>query len=173
MRIFYAITFTKATKKVLNSYTQNIKKDSFKGKFTLMDNLHLTLEFIGEVNSNDIYRYKKILKKLPRKRLNLKANTLGRFKKKGGDIVWVGIKNNPSLITLVSNLIRELSLIGHYPQFEKYTPHITLGRGISIDSLTSFTKSFDLEIYSIALMESTRIDNILIYKPVYELKFIE
>lgn len=174
MRLFYAITLSNSCKTYIDSYNKALKEKSLKGKFTNRDNFHLTLEFIGEVEKSDLNKFKNILYKLPNKKVSLRTKSIGKFKKRGGDIVWISLERSKPLENLVNKLIKRLEVVGHMPQFKEYTPHITLGRGVVFDNLP--LPKLDpviLEVDSIALMESKRVDNRLIYKPVYEVKFIE
>lgn len=51
MRLFVAINFNDEMKKGLAGVTETLRVNAVKGNFTLTDNLHLTVEFIGETRN--------------------------------------------------------------------------------------------------------------------------
>ncbi len=48
MRLFYAITFEETVRRRLSDIQNALRTQTMRGNFTLFDNLHLTLVFIGE-----------------------------------------------------------------------------------------------------------------------------
>ena len=49
MRLFIAINFDDSFKTGLLNIINTLKRNGIKGNFTLSDNLHLTLVFLGEI----------------------------------------------------------------------------------------------------------------------------
>lgn len=56
MRLFYAINFDDTVKKRLSDIQNALRARAVRGNFTLPDNLHLTLAFIGEVAQEKVVR---------------------------------------------------------------------------------------------------------------------
>jgi len=56
VRIFIAIDFDKNTKSYFQDIKNKLDNHSIKGRFTHMDNFHLTLQFIGELEQHSIPR---------------------------------------------------------------------------------------------------------------------
>jgi len=54
MRLFIAINFSSETKKQLMALCDELRKTSIQGRFSLQENLHLTLAFIGEYSSKQV-----------------------------------------------------------------------------------------------------------------------
>ena len=54
MRTFIAIEFDNETKKNITQLQNKIKNDCKKGNFTVKDNLHLTMHFLGEIEQEDL-----------------------------------------------------------------------------------------------------------------------
>lgn len=170
MRLFYALTFYPEDQQKLALYRDQIANIAEKGKFTLTDNLHLTLEFIGQVSPGDLKQYVNILDNLTYLPKTLNIHSVGTFTKKNKDIVWLGIKKNEVLIKLQKQLLCELEEIGYEPEKGKYKPHITLGRQVVLqDSGEININTIDIPIRSIALMESKRINNRLTYTVIDEI----
>lgn len=51
MRLFIAIDLNNEIKDILNHSIQELKRNSVSGNFTPLENLHLTVVFIGETNN--------------------------------------------------------------------------------------------------------------------------
>lgn len=170
MRIFYAITLSDKTKMKMAHYRDELCKYTTKGRFTSTENFHLTLEFIGEVKQSDLPMYEEILDHLYVDNLNMTIDHIGLFKKKKGDVLWLGLKKNPELTRLQNNLKMLLETYEVSVEARKYHPHITLGRQVNL-SITASDYVFppmELEAKSIALMISHRVNDKLLYEPIYE-----
>ncbi len=172
MRVFYAVTFQDKSKEKLREVKNIIVKNSEKGRFTDYKNYHITLEFIGEVDNDGLIKLKDILKELTTFPKILNFNKIGNFKRRGGDIVWIGIEDNPALNKLNKELKNLLESRGFETDKRKFTPHLTIGR--KIEMKTSYESihlhAISAKVKSIALMESKREKGKLIYRPIIEIK---
>lgn len=180
MRVFIAIEFEDYIKDELWKSREKVKELSLKGNFTAKDNFHLTLKFIGEANSNQIDKLKSAINEVAQNRIKFSLNfkDIGSFKKGNKEIIWVGIKRDERL----ENLHKDLENILEKSNFEKdersYRPHITLGRQIVLkDKNLKLSENViipkeKIEVTKISLMESTRVDGKLVYRPLY-ICFIE
>ena len=61
MRLFIAINFNNETRSRLLALCDELRANSRGGNFTSMENLHLTLVFIGEVSPKKVDKIKAIL----------------------------------------------------------------------------------------------------------------
>jgi len=172
MRVFYAITFQEKTKEKLKEIKNIIEKNSKKGRFIDHEKYHITLEFIGEVDSDRLETLKDILNELTNFPKVLNFDKIGNFNRPGGDIVWLGIVDNPTL----NKLNEELKSLLEGKEFKtdkrKFTPHLTIGRKVEME--TSYEAihlhSISAKVKSIALMESKRKKGKLVYQPIDEIK---
>ncbi|MCH4886605.1 RNA 2',3'-cyclic phosphodiesterase [Acidaminobacter sp. JC074] len=173
MRVFYAITFTEKTKEKLSFYRDSLSNHALKGKFVTKDNIHLTLEFIGEIKQADLAVYEEVLDHLSHDSFPLVCNHVGEFPKKNKSVLWLGLKDSPDLIRLQKNLRKLLEVYDLPFEKRKYHPHITMGRQVILDIQTNdfMIPPLDLEIKSLALMHSHRVKDILTYEPIYEIEF--
>ncbi|SHJ76166.1 RNA 2',3'-cyclic phosphodiesterase [Paramaledivibacter caminithermalis] len=171
MRVFYAVTFHKETKERLFEYRNMVVKHSIKGRFTSLNNFHLTLEFIGKVNSKELSLLVDILYKLKHPPKQLIISHIGSFKRKNKEIIWLGIDKNWELIRLQKEL-RNLLMKNEFEiDNRSYRPHITIGRQIvRKDSIKEIiVNPIQVPIRSIALMESKRVGEKLVYEPLKEI----
>ncbi len=171
MRVFYAVTLNQATKEKLAEYRDMVAENSIKGSYTSLNNFHLTLEFIGEIEQNRLALLIDALHKLKNFPKELDIYKLGSFKRKNKEIVWAGIKRNEELILLQKELRKLLSNSGFNFDNRDYTPHITLGRQIVRQQPLENIEFERIKgpVKSIALMESKRVDGELVYGVIEEM----
>ena len=175
MRMFIAIEFEEEIKDYLENMQNVIKENSKKGNFTKKENFHITLRFIGEVNKGDIPLLAAAVDEaaVRNKAFNITINQAGAFPKGNTCIAWAGIENSKELSRLYSSLENALEKQGFRRDKKGYTPHITLGREVAINSNPKlfFQKLIvDKKVISvtkISLMESKRIGPNLVYSPVH------
>ena len=172
MRVFYALTFEDKYKEQISYYRDIIANISAKGRFIETSNIHLTLEFIGDVRQDELDDLIDVLDSLTLSPIELTASYLGAFRKKNRDIIWLGLDSNKQLDLLVKQLRKLLSSKEYKIENQKYVPHITLGRQIIFhDNLEEFKiNPIKIPIKSIALMESKRVHDKLVYEPICELE---
>lgn len=175
MRVFFAVEFTDSVKSYLQTIQQEVKKVSRAGNFTLFDNFHLTLRFIGESGPSS---RKKLMQAVDAaacrtEPFRISLQGLGHFPRGGKHIIWVGIAACPQLNNLYNCLEEELAARGVPREQRAYAPHITLGREVVLDKAFSditasvMLKGLTVPVDRISLMQSTRIDNRLKYLPIY------
>jgi len=95
-------------------------------------NLHLTLAFLGNVESRRIAGIQDLLDKAPARYLPITARFggLGSFpNQKRPRIIWLGVmEGSKELIGLAEDLNRGLEILGFEPERKRFAPHLTLGR---------------------------------------------
>lgn len=104
--------------------TENIK---WEGK----EKLHLTLKFLGDIDSEMIGPYSKSLEKITDayESLNLSFSEFGVFKRRNElKILWVGLKNNPKLFQMVDEIESSFAEFGFEKERRNFKSHITLLR---------------------------------------------
>jgi len=99
------------------------KKFIFKGKYTELENLHLTLKFLGEIDDARIREVRERLKRVEVSRFDVKLGKVGVFSKKVLRIIWVELLG-------VSGLQEEVdkALDGLFGKEERFMSHITIAR---------------------------------------------
>ena len=152
MRLFIAIEFDNKILSSLKKVQEDMKACGLRGRYTREENLHLTLAFIGEYGNPD-----KVLDAMEAadfKELTIEIDGMGNF----GDLYWVGLKDNPQLISFVKRLRKNLSDEEIPFDRKKFSPHITLvRRGEFIHGKASLPRSLPkmkMNVKSIALVKS-------------------
>lgn len=174
-RIFISIEFQENIKNYLKEIQNQVLKESEKGNFTIIENFHLTLKFIGETKIDKLEEMERAIDKADscETSFNLYFDKLGEFKKGNASVIWVGIKSSEILNNLYMNLEKALGEINIKPELKKFTPHITIGRQVVLkeDFYKVMNKikieNIEIIVNKISLMESIRIDGQLKYIPIY------
>ena len=162
MRLFTAINFTPEIKTALLNNISQLKTSSLYGNFTTENNLHLTINFIGETDRlKDI---KEAMSEINIQPFTLSLGNTGVFRKSGGDIHWIGIEKNPELGNLHKLLSDSLRSRGFSLENRDYMPHITLGREVVLKFAPAFiSEKLSMTVSHISLMNSERIKGKLAY----------
>lgn len=91
--------------------------------------LHLTLKFIGDVESSVLLDIEEKLSTVDFSAFQLNLKGMGVFPPRGNPrVLWIGIAETEKLTTLRNNIEKSLSEIGIPRSKKKYTPHITTAR---------------------------------------------
>lgn len=175
MRIFIGIELPQEIEEYLELIQQKVKTECVSGNFTRKENFHLTLRFIGETEVGQIKALKQALDNAVSnfRSFNLSLSQLGQFRRGNKHIIWVGLKPESALDSLHSSIETALVAIGYPKESRGFSPHITLGREVVfMKDFNSFGQhvricSKTVPVNRIILFESTRINGVLTYKPLY------
>jgi len=141
MRSFIGIDFSRELKKSIADFQSELKKYADSGRWKYVDNFHLTLKFLGEI---DLTQMGAVIGKLSevcegRKSFILKPENLGFFLGNGNlRVLWLALGGDmDSLKALQKDIDLSLTEIGFKPEKRPFTPHITIGQDVI------FNESFD------------------------------
>ena len=85
LRLFVALNFDWTVKARLYHLEELVKSQALQGNFTLPENLHLTLAFLGEVPAGRLGEVRAILKQVPFAPVKLEISGCGAFGSRGCD----------------------------------------------------------------------------------------
>lgn len=160
MRLFIGIKMDDLAKKKINNYFKLFYENSVRGNYTKINNLHMTLVFLGEVDEERVSKLKDIIKSINLDTNELHLTKISLLK----EILICNIEKSVEINNMYLNLCDELKknnfLFDNHPLY----PHITLirrvenyGKFLNVDM--NITSKFE----KISLFESKRINNELIY----------
>ena len=170
MRLFIAINFNNDTRSRLLALRDELREQSERGRYSLPENLHLTLVFLGECDGKQAASVKSVLDTVGFKPFDIAVDCIGRFKRYGGDIWWAGLQESKPLIALQADLTGKLIASGLTLEKRKYSPHVTLGRDVETDATPRSIEPFGETVSNIDLMKSERIGGKLTYSIIYTKK---
>ena len=163
MRLFIAIKFTEDIRLFLDKLAKELKAHSASGTFTLKENYHLTLAFIGETDRcRDL---KRILNTISFDRFDIRFSGSGNF----GDIQWVGLERSDPLDRLAGIIKQKLISEGFDIDRKPFRPHITLARKCVPDKgFRLSVPETDMTCTAVSLMDSSRINGRLTYTEIFK-----
>ena len=176
MRVFVAIEFEDELKEYFSTIQKGVMQSSRKGNFTDKNNFHLTLSFMGEVETTEINSLILAIEEIASrtKKFQLELSHLGFFPKGNSSIVWIGTKESTALSKLFQGLQKALQKQGFPKERGGLKPHITLGREIDLKEKFDIIKERNpldnnkkIDVSTISLMESKRVGAKLVYVPLF------
>lgn len=127
-RLFVAVDLPDSVKDQLNRLKTNIPTARWVKPFQL----HITLRFLGaDVPEKAIDPIKDALTTVDAPAFELQLHGVGTFpggKRKPPRVLWVGVKRQPELKRLYTQVEAVLEPLGYMPEDRKFSPHITLAR---------------------------------------------
>ncbi len=176
IRTFIAIKITAGEK--LSELTSELKKSLNNEEIRWVDinNLHLTLRFLGETNTQQVTEVINLLESVSQDyqvfQFGLKG--VGFFKSNGQPrVLFFDVENDLILKQLVSEIEGGLVKSGFPAEEKTFNPHLTIGRIKSISDKEGFKslvhRFIDTEIQQVTVTEIIYYQSILNYEgPVYK-----
>lgn len=171
MRLFIAINFSDKNLGILSDAAGILRENSSKGNFTRTENFHLTFAFLGEVPEAKVSGVRRAINQAVNgiAPFDFSIGGLGRFKRTGGDIYWLGVEKKRELFALANNLKQTLKDNGYTIDDKPFKPHLTLGREVILNCDPKNITMPNLTCHAgrISLMKSERIRGVLTYTEIY------
>ena len=148
-----------------------------KGKFTELENLHLTLKFLGELSDTEVRAVKELLKGIKFEPFELEFGGLGVFSEKFIRIIWLGVKSKE-----IFDLQRRVDIVLEkiFPREYQFMGHVTIARPKKVEQRKMFLEELNkievpklkLKIDRIHLRESKLSHDGAHYKNILEIPSI-
>ena len=168
MRLFVAINFGNSTVGRLLDLCEILRAVSSRGNFSLPENLHLTLAFLGECDARQTAAIKSAMDQVTFAPFELAIERTGLYRRDDGDLWWAGVREDRQLLDMQRLLADKLNAEGFAVEKRKYSPHITLGRKVSANVAPRPVAPFGEMVTRIDLMKSERINGKLTYTAIYK-----
>jgi RNA 2',3'-cyclic 3'-phosphodiesterase len=131
-RAFLAIELSDEIHSALASLLINLQSKIPSGvRWVPVNNIHLTIKFLGEIPDDRIESLKKeLLMFFPNiSHFPISVSNLGVFPSyMNPRIIWVGVQNNPSLQQMAAECERVTQINGIPNEVRPFSPHLTIGR---------------------------------------------
>ncbi|MCM1989563.1 RNA 2',3'-cyclic phosphodiesterase [Oceanirhabdus seepicola] len=177
MRIFIGIPLSHELKEFLRKMQTEIENNCNRGRFTKSENLHITLNFLGELNESKAGEIEKIIKNIVRKfnGFNIVVKGIGFFENNNKRLYFAKIEQNDKLVRLQKELSNELSKIGLYSERRAYKPHITLGRNVELvdgyNTESMENNCFEDQVKQVTIFESLFLKDGVEYNELFTERF--
>lgn len=173
IRLFIALNFDNEVKAQIKEVIYKVKSNSIHGRFVNEEHMHLTLEFLGEIKDERVGLIKEIMDDLEFGAFSFSLTKIGYFKRREGNIYWLGIEDNDILLNLQKKLHQSLIDKGFELEDREYKPHITIGREVKLEDsfntneLNNVAGKIKIDINKVDLMKSEFVNGRLIHSVVY------
>lgn len=133
VRAFVAAEIPPAIQRALGQISADLQSE-MKGlplRWVPVENIHLTLKFLGETSEENITPIIGIMGKLTQKvtSMEVSLNGFGVFPNRHRpNVIWVGLEIPETLFDLQRRLEAETSRLGYQPEARVFSPHLTLAR---------------------------------------------
>ena len=130
MRLFVALEIPAEVRKTIAALVQELREVEPQAKWIRAENLHVTLKFIGEVESSKAAEICAVLSEMCANReVSVQFQGLGFFPSEYiPKVLWAGITESSELPSLAAQIDKRLSEIGIPAQTRIFSPHLTLAR---------------------------------------------
>lgn len=173
IRLFIALNFNHGVKAQINQIINRVQSNAIRGKFVKEEHMHLTVEFLGEIERDRLDLIKGAMDALDFEAFTLNLTQIGYFKRPEGNIYWLGIKENDTLLKINQKLHQSLIDQGFTLEDRAYRPHITIGRrvklkdGFNTDEVKDLVGKIEIAIDQVDLMKSETVNGRLVYSVLY------
>ncbi len=152
-------------------------------KLVELENMHITLKFLGDTNEDNIENIYHIIQNSIQdiQPFSIQLKGTGVFpNQKYIKVIWVGIEKTEKMSLISSSLNAQLSTLGFKEEKRGFKPHLTIGRvksAIGKDQLISIIDKYREVIFDeiivdcIYLKKSTLTPQGPIYETIKEIKF--
>lgn len=170
LRAFIAIKLPVELQNAISRSIGQLKKASGNScvRWVPEENIHLTLNFLGDVPPSNVDLIKQMLSAEANKhpRFQISVGRLGAFpNSKRPRIIWLGVEAPPELAVLQREIESGAARLGYPPEDRPFSPHLTLGRvreNISKSELTALCAS--LESTKIGVLGTPQVESIHLFK---------
>jgi RNA 2',3'-cyclic 3'-phosphodiesterase len=183
LRCFIAIEIPEAIKRTIAGSVESLKKSGADVKWLLPENIHITLQFLGETEEALIPVIKKALDKilLTYSPFYIKIAGVGCFPDtRRPRIIWVGTEESQPVINLHADIAEGMAELGYREEERNFTPHLTIGRVKSNRDIGELLRKINeikaasfsaFEVQNITLMKSELKPSGAIYYSLAEIPF--
>ncbi|HQP98826.1 MAG TPA: RNA 2',3'-cyclic phosphodiesterase [bacterium] len=132
MRCFIAILLSDSVRNQIAELQEDLRRSGLKLKWVAPENIHLTLQFLGEITEEQAGKVVAILEQAAAQThaFELAAEGIGQFPPKGTPrVVWVGLNGETEPLMDLDHRIREALKREQIPFDDKpFHPHLTIAR---------------------------------------------
>ena len=146
MRTFVAVEISK--REILKKIQTFQEKIKIGAKPIRVDQIHFTLQFLGEIDEEKCKKVKDVLNEIDFSEFKISLKGMGAFPNfKNPRVIWIGIEKNGAgkLTELANEIGTKLTSLG-FEKEKKFKPHLTIFRiRKKIGDISAIMKDFEAE----------------------------
>jgi 2'-5' RNA ligase len=170
IRSFIAVDLPDALNTALEKASQQLQEELSGGpvRWVPVNNIHLTLKFLGDVSDNNIPVLETILKTEAANHhiFEISVGGFGVFPNASRPrVLWVGVEAPDELMSLQRRIDMETARLGYAPDQRAFNPHLTLGR-VSRNATPREVRNASkiLKKHKIGFLGAARIEYVTLYR---------
>ncbi len=148
IRAFIAITVPDSVLRSCEEIMARLKGLNLQGRFARTQSIHLTLQFLGNIEEDQIAGIAQVLEQAGKgvAPIDLKVGRLGVFPHLTHPrVVWIGVEPIDALMKLQSKIQEDLEPLGFPKENRDFHPHLTLLRLKSRKNLRQLAQYIETE----------------------------
>lgn len=166
MRLFVALDLSEGQKDYLRSLQNSLKRKQVSGRWVNPDIIHLTLQFLGEVESEEVPVLCTAIRKALAQAESFRFS-LGSLRWFGNPhrprVLWMKIEDGyEQIIALQCMIEAELAALGFKPD-KLFEPHVTIARNPDMGGLDLAAFSLEESCAALAADTGSICDNVVLY----------
>ena len=133
-----------------------------------VENIHLTLKFLGNVSTANLEILKDILGKVvsSHHECDISVGGIGAFPKlQNPRVIWIGMEIPQELVALQHIIEIETARLGYSREYRSFSPHLTFGRvsrNASAQDVHAIAEV--LETFKVGFLGATRLKTVYLYR---------
>lgn len=130
MRLFVALEISEEIRDAIAALVRELKPLDDSWKWTRVENLHVTLKFLGEIPFEKLEKFETSLRSVSCEwPIVVKFRNLGFFpNERRPRVLWAGMESARGLSSLAKAIEEALAKLGMAREEREFTPHLTLAR---------------------------------------------
>lgn len=173
MRAFIAMNITEDVRDELCKLQSALKRSNADVKWVGIENMHITLKFLGDISDEKIETTKQILDSIGEKTnpFIIRLSDIGCFPSMNSPrVIWVGVKEGADKLKAIADELESA----------QFHPHMTIGRVRSSRNKemlvkfvqgTKFSSTYSINMDRLILFQSTLTPKGPIYTPIHIANF--
>jgi 2'-5' RNA ligase len=164
-RLFFALWPDEDTRTQIDHVAREFKSQNIKP--VKQSNLHITLEFLGEVSAEDQAALIEKIDKLELEPFEIELTRIGWWHKP--QILWIGTRHVPKELTrLVKSIKKCVRKQGLKTDKREYHPHVTIARKVKEVVIPNKALHIPWQVNRFVLVVSSTNENGAEYQVIYE-----
>lgn len=183
VRSFIAIELPEDLKHGIFAATEKLRALNSDVKWVSLENLHLTVKFLGDTAEEMLENISKRLLSISERHAPFLLNFIGAGSfpdMRKPRVIWIGISESREFMNLHNDIENAMTEFGFQKDNRRFSLHLTIGRVRSLKNVSTVMKEFStleqmdfgkIEVKNIALMKSDLRPNGSVYTSLQEISF--
>lgn len=170
IRTFVAIDLPDRVQSCLKNISEDLQSnlESIPIRWVPVENIHMTLKFLGDVSINNIELLKKMLRSEAQAHSSFEIGIggIGAYPKiRRPRVIWTGVEAPSELVDLQQSIEAQTSKLGYAVDNREFSPHLTLGRVSRNASPEDVRKVGEvLSSYKVGFLGAARVTEVCLFR---------